>query len=162
MRLALLSDIHGNPIALDAVLTDIQAQGGVDAYWVLGDLAALGYDPVTVIERLVALPGIRFVHGNTDRYVVTGERPPPTLEDVQADPSLLPLLIGVAQSLAWTQGAVTATGRLNWLAELPLQFRQVTYDHEAVIAAVQQSRHPQSAFLIQFMCGEIRSPWAQG
>jgi hypothetical protein len=29
MRLALLSDIHGNPIALDAVLADTSAQGGV-------------------------------------------------------------------------------------------------------------------------------------
>jgi len=100
MRLALLSDIHSNPIALDAVLTDIQVQGGVDAYWVLGDVAALGYDPVTVIERLVALPDVCFVHGNTDRYVVAGERPPPTVEDVQADPGLFPLLIGIAQSLA--------------------------------------------------------------
>ena len=47
MRLAILSDIHGNPLALDAVLADIQSQGEVDAYWVLGDFAALGYDPVT-------------------------------------------------------------------------------------------------------------------
>ena len=31
MRLALLSDLHGNPIALNAVLADIQANGGVDA-----------------------------------------------------------------------------------------------------------------------------------
>ena len=31
MRLAILSDIHGNPLALDAVLADIQSQGGVDA-----------------------------------------------------------------------------------------------------------------------------------
>ena len=46
MRLALFSDIHGNPIALDAVLADIAAEGGVNAYWVLGDLAAIGYDPV--------------------------------------------------------------------------------------------------------------------
>jgi predicted phosphodiesterase len=38
MRIALFSDVHGNSIALDAVLQDIQAQGGVDAYWVLGDL----------------------------------------------------------------------------------------------------------------------------
>src|SRR5690242_6318503 len=37
MRMALLSDIHGNPIALDAVLKDIAAQGGVDSYWILGD-----------------------------------------------------------------------------------------------------------------------------
>src|SRR5438132_4854139 len=73
MRLALLSDLHGNPIALDAVLADIQAHGGVDGYLVLGDLVAIGHDPVGVLERLVALPGARFVQGNTDRYVVLSD-----------------------------------------------------------------------------------------
>ena len=41
MRVALLSDIHGNSIALDAVLADIEHAGGVDEYWALGDLVAL-------------------------------------------------------------------------------------------------------------------------
>lgn len=36
MRLAILADIHGNPIALDAVLGDIEERGGVDGYWALG------------------------------------------------------------------------------------------------------------------------------
>jgi hypothetical protein len=40
MRIALLSDIHGNPLALDAVLADIEAPGGVDMYWVLGDFSS--------------------------------------------------------------------------------------------------------------------------
>ena len=78
MRLALLSDLHGNPIALDAVLADIEAKGSVDGYLVLGDLVAVGHDPGCVLERLVRLPGARFVQGNTDRYVVTGQRPYPT------------------------------------------------------------------------------------
>src|SRR3712207_448878 len=123
MRLALLSDVHGNPIALDAVLADIQDCGGVDGYWILGDLAAIGYDPVTVLERLARLPNVRIVQGNTDRYVVTGERPPPTAADVQANRQLLPTLIEVAQSFAWTQGYVTAAGWLDWLAALPLEQR---------------------------------------
>src|SRR5947207_15407140 len=55
MRIALLSDIHGNPLALDAVLTDIEAQGGVDTYWLLGDFSSLGYDPVGVLERVTKL-----------------------------------------------------------------------------------------------------------
>ena len=33
MRLAIPSDIDGNPLVLDAVLADIQSQGEVDAYW---------------------------------------------------------------------------------------------------------------------------------
>jgi 3',5'-cyclic AMP phosphodiesterase CpdA len=60
MRLAILSDIHGNPLALDAVLADIQSQGDVDAYWVLGDFAALGYDPVTPLEKVTALSHASF------------------------------------------------------------------------------------------------------
>jgi len=123
MRLALLSDVHGNPIALEAVLGDIEARGGVDGYWVLGDLAAIGYDPVSVLERLVALPNARFVRGNTDRYLVTGERPAPTLEAAQADPLLISKLAEVAAGFAWTQGYLAATGWLDWLAGLPLEQR---------------------------------------
>ena len=77
MRIALLSDIHGNPLALDAVLADIEAQGGVDTYWLLGDFSSLGYDPVGVLERVTKLPNAFFLRGNHDRYTVTGERPGP-------------------------------------------------------------------------------------
>jgi putative phosphoesterase len=123
MRLALLSDIHGNPLALDAILKNIESQGGVDAYWVLGDVGAIGYDPVGVIERLVALPDVRFVRGNTDRYVVTGDRPLPTAAHVQQDLRLLPVFAEIAESFAWTKGAVSATGWLNWMASFPLEQR---------------------------------------
>lgn len=83
MRLALLSDIHGNSIALDAVLADIQKQGSVDGHWILGDFSALGHGPVDVLERVTALPNVSFTRGNTDRYIITGERPGPTLEEAQ-------------------------------------------------------------------------------
>lgn len=125
MRIALLSDIHGNLLALEAVLADIASCGGADAYWVLGDVAAIGYAPVPVIERLVALPEVRFVRGNTDRYTVTGEWPPraPSLAAAQADPGQLDTLLQIARSFAWTQGALAATGWLPWLAALPLEQR---------------------------------------
>ncbi len=67
MKIALLSDIHGNSTALDAVLKDIADQGGVGGTWVLGDLVALGPDPVGVLSRLANLSGARFIRGNTDR-----------------------------------------------------------------------------------------------
>jgi len=121
MRVALLSDIHGNSVALEATLADISAQGGVDAYWVLGDLVALGPDPVRVLERLTDLPNARFIRGNTDRYVAFGDRPGPTLEDVQSDPRLARSLAEVANTFAWTQGMLTATGWLDWLRDLPLE-----------------------------------------
>jgi putative phosphoesterase len=123
MRLAMFSDIHGNPIALEAVLEDIAARGGVDGYCILGDLVAIGYDPRGVLERLAALPNSLFVRGNTDRYVVTGQRPYPSLADAEADPFLSPRLVEVAHSFAWTQGYVSATGWFDWLARLPLEVR---------------------------------------
>ncbi len=123
MRLAILSDIHGNPLALDAVLDDIQRAGGVDGYWLLGDFAALGYDPVSVLERIILLPNAVFVRGNTDHYVATGERPDPIPDEVRTDPTLLPRLMDVVASFAWTQGYVTAHGWLDWLANLPIEQR---------------------------------------
>jgi predicted phosphodiesterase len=123
MRVAILSDIHGNTIALDAVLADIERQGGVDGYWILGDFAALGYAPVGVLERISQLPGLVCTRGNTDRYLVTGERPFPSISDAQSDPNLIPKIVEMNASFAWTQGAVTTTGWLDWLANLPLEFR---------------------------------------
>ena len=115
MRVAIFSDIHGNTIALDAVLADISARGGADWYWVLGDLVAIGADPVGTLERLVALPAALFVQGNTERYVLTGERPYPSIDDALSDPKLLPRLVEVAHSFAWTQGAITAAGWFDCL-----------------------------------------------
>lgn len=138
MRLALLSDIHGNLTALDAVLADIAGMGGVDAYWILGDLVALGPDPVGVLERLAELKPVRIIRGNTDRYVAGGDRPPPTLEEVRADPALLPRLIEVAQTFTWTQGALAATGWLDWLKALPLELRD-TWAGGATVLGVHAS-----------------------
>jgi len=74
-RFAVLSDVHGNLLALEAVLADIHAQGTPDAYWVLGDLVAFCPWPAESLARLRALPNVAFLQGNTDRYLVTGRRP---------------------------------------------------------------------------------------
>jgi predicted phosphodiesterase len=121
MRIALLSDIHGNEIALNAVLADVTAQGGADAYWILGDLVALGPRPLQVLEILSSLPNARFIRGNTDRYVALGNRPSPSLDEVRDNPQLLSSLVEVANTFAWTQGMVTAAGWLEWLRDLPLE-----------------------------------------
>ena len=107
MRIALLADIHGNELALNAVLRDIEARGGVNAYWILGDLVALGPQPVRVLETLSELPYTRFVRGNTDRYVVSGDRPSPSIEEAKSNFELMGALVEVANTFAWTQGMVT-------------------------------------------------------
>ncbi|HEX6270414.1 MAG TPA: metallophosphoesterase family protein [Anaerolineales bacterium] len=122
MRVALLSDIHGNSIALDAILADA-SDNGVMAYWVLGDLVALGHDPVGVLERLARLPNARFIRGNTDRYVVTGDRPPPLIKEVGRNPELLAVFSEVTGTFAWTLGALSATGWFDWLTQLPIELR---------------------------------------
>jgi predicted phosphodiesterase len=128
MRIAVMADIHGNPIALDGVLQDVEAAGGVDECWILGDLVAIGHGPVEVLERLSALPGTRFARGNTDRYVCTGHRPGPTLEEARADEELMQALAEIAGSFAWTQGAITSAGWLDWLSDLPHELRALLPD----------------------------------
>ncbi len=122
-RLAILSDIHGHKVALEAVLADIEAQGGADAYWVLGDLVAFGPEPVAVLERLATLPQTSFIYGNTDAYVVSGRRPGLTLEQAQSDPAALRRVWQEERSFSWTEGATAAAGWRPWLEELPLELR---------------------------------------
>jgi predicted phosphodiesterase len=70
MKLAVISDIHGNLAALDAVLEDISHEG-VDQTVNLGDVLSGPLDVVGVAERLMplALPTVR---GNHDRFIVDG------------------------------------------------------------------------------------------
>ena len=71
MRLALLSDVHANLQALDAVLADIDARADVATIYHLGDLVGYSSNPNEVVARLRerAIPG---VGGNYDSTVATG------------------------------------------------------------------------------------------
>lgn len=70
-RIALLSDVHANLHALDAVLAHIAARGDVAARYHLGDLVGYHAFPNEVVERLVA-EGIPGVAGNYDSTVAHG------------------------------------------------------------------------------------------
>ncbi len=63
MKTLLISDVHANLTALEAVLADA---GEVDAVWCLGDLVGYGPDPNECVERVAALPNLRCVLGNHD------------------------------------------------------------------------------------------------
>ena len=96
MRLAVLSDVHGNLTAMEAALTDLASVGAVDHVWFLGDLCAFGAQPAGCIHRLQQLAEeigekqFRAIGGNTDRYLVTGERfKVPPAEDEAAFNKLL-------------------------------------------------------------------------
>ena len=64
MTYLILSDVHANLEALDAVLA---AAGEYDHALVLGDLVGYGANPNEVIERLLALPSATFIRGNHDK-----------------------------------------------------------------------------------------------
>ncbi len=68
MRVALISDLHGNEVALDAVLDDI-ARVGVDRVVCLGDTATLGPRPKYVLQRLREL-GCICIMGNHDEFLL--------------------------------------------------------------------------------------------
>ncbi|MCL4257006.1 MAG: metallophosphoesterase family protein [Anaerolineales bacterium] len=67
MRTLVLSDIHANLTALDAVLADA---GDVDAVWCLGDVVGYGPDPNECIARLAALPNLVCLQGNHDAAAI--------------------------------------------------------------------------------------------
>ncbi|CDX15656.1 conserved hypothetical protein [Mesorhizobium sp. ORS 3324] len=68
MRIAVLADIHGNVLALDAVLDDLERRGGADLMINLGDCVSGPLWPRETFERLEAL-GLPTVRGNHDRRV---------------------------------------------------------------------------------------------
>lgn len=123
MQIALLSDIHGCPIALEAVLDDIHSQGGADHYWVLGDLVDRGYDPVGTLQIVRSLPNVICTYGNTDSYVLNRYRPFPSFADAEADPRLWPRVVQVEKGVAWTQGCLAMGDHREWLGALSLEAR---------------------------------------
>ena len=67
MRILVISDIHANDTALQAVLKDA---GTVDETWCLGDLVGYGPDPNQVVERLRGLRKLRCISGNHDAAIL--------------------------------------------------------------------------------------------
>ncbi|WP_195210579.1 metallophosphoesterase family protein [Actinomarinicola tropica] len=128
-RLALLSDVHANLVALDAVLADLATLAPVDEVWALGDLVAIGPDPVGVLERLHELPSCRFLAGNSERYVRTGERPLPDPATAAARPHLPGLIAG----FSWTAGRLHEAGWFDWLTSLPATLRAELATGERIV-----------------------------
>jgi len=70
-RVLVISDVHANAIALEAVLTDA---GKVDAAWCLGDVVGYGPQPNECIERIRSLPNLTCMMGNHD-FAAIGDMP---------------------------------------------------------------------------------------
>jgi predicted phosphodiesterase len=101
MRVAVLSDIHSNLTALDAVLA---AAGPVDAIWHLGDVVGYGPDPNGVVRRLIEVGAVG-VRGNHDAAAAGGSE----IEWFNTD---------ARRAMEWTRTVVSAP-TVTWLRDLP-------------------------------------------
>ena len=71
MKIAVISDIHGNVAALEAVLADIEARG-VDLIVNLGDILSGALQPCETADRLMSL-NLPTIRGNHERQVLSGQ-----------------------------------------------------------------------------------------
>ena len=73
MKIAVISDIHANPLAFDAIMDDID-KFNPDKIFCLGDLILAGYNPNYICEKIINLKkdygeNFRIIQGNTDKMV---------------------------------------------------------------------------------------------
>ncbi len=101
MRVAVLSDIHANLVALDAVIAAIPS---VDEVWQLGDIVGYGPEPDGVVARLREI-GALGVRGNHDAAALGG----PEIEYFNVD---------ARRAMEWTRALINDETRA-WLRALP-------------------------------------------
>jgi putative phosphoesterase len=116
MRVAIVSDIHGNRRAFQAVLADLR-QVAPDLVVHGGDLAYGGIHPADIIDQVRTLgwPGVR---GNTDVMLWAPEG---LAEFAAAHPKLAPLLAILQEMIPPTLASI-GEERLRWLEGLPQQY----------------------------------------
>jgi putative phosphoesterase len=107
MRIAVVSDIHGNLVGLDACLADLTAQGGADVIVAAGDLCLDGPKPKKVLQRLEEV-GAQSLRGNTDRILATAAAQ--VASEIEA------------HQLEWTRRDLGEKW-LQWLRDLPFAIR---------------------------------------
>jgi len=106
MRVAIISDIHGNQIALEAVLQDLAQQAAVDHLVIAGDLCLNGPRPHEALETVRGLH-CPVIQGNVDAEIVTravekGEKK--------------------RNTVGWTREQIGQAG-IDYLASLPFSHR---------------------------------------
>lgn len=104
MRCAILSDIHSNLVAFQAVLADIDSSGNVDTIWCLGDIVGYGPSPTECI-RLLRERAEVCVAGNHDWAAIEKVN----IDDFNSD---------AAAACLWT-GQQLSPEDVDYLASLP-------------------------------------------
>jgi putative phosphoesterase len=118
MRIAIISDVHGNLMALDAVLADLRRQKP-DLIFHGGDIPYGGCNPAEVIDSIMQ-EGWLGVLGNTDE-ILWSDAARPALE--AAAPKLKSLFHVIFDVAGPATRKMIGEARLNWLRSLPLELR---------------------------------------
>ena len=126
MRILVLSDIHANITALEAVL---QAAGEIDGVWCLGDLVGYGPDPNECIERIKGLANLQCIIGNHDLAALR------QIDSENFNPE-------ARSSIVWTRHSLTESSKvfLDSLTER-IELNDVTLSHGS-------PRHPIWEYLL--------------
>ena len=139
MRIAVISDIHGNCLALEAVLADIEAQGA-DLTLNLGDMVSGPLEPGRTAERLIECD-FPSVSGNHEHYLIANAAlgpvdsfvraalTPPQLEWIAA----LPTTLAINNELFLCHGT-PKDADTPWLDNWMLE-RSFTLPNEATVTA---------------------------
>jgi predicted phosphodiesterase len=126
LRIALISDIHGNVAALEAALSEVE-RAAPDRIAVLGDLVLNGPRPVEAVDAVMALDaaGALVIAGNTDIAVADGDYTAafPWLDEVPA---------GHRAAAEWARDLLR-DDQLEYLRRLPAE-RRLSYGEELVLA----------------------------
>lgn len=114
MRIAIISDIHGNLTAFEAVLKDLR-QTSPDLIFHGGDLADGGARPAEIVDRIIDL-GWQGVVGNTDEMLFN----PASLKEFasRSDKTLQPVFTAIEELATATRDAL-GDERIAWLRGLP-------------------------------------------
>jgi putative phosphoesterase len=130
MRIAVVSDIHGNRTAFQAVLADLR-QTAPDFVFHGGDLAQGGSHPAEIIDQIRALgwPGVQ---GNTDEVFWTSDG----LHELFAKQPKLQPLLGIIEEQVAANRAAVGDERIAWLKSLP---RRHSYEGLTIVHASPES-----------------------
>lgn len=71
MKFAVISDIHGHWMALQAILQDLEIKK-CDEIYCLGDALAIGPSSAQCLSQLFNIPNLHFIRGNHEQYFVEG------------------------------------------------------------------------------------------
>ncbi len=135
MRALVISDIHANYSALEAVLED--ARGEFDAVWCLGDVVGYGPDPNACVELLSEQPNLLCVLGNHD-VAALGRMP---LESFNGD---------ARRSLIWQERVLSADS-MAFLETLP----QETQGSEHVTLVHGSPRDPVWEYILNTLAARL-------